>query len=105
VRERTREIGIRKAMGATPRSIVVQVLQESVLVTSVAGVTGLVLGVALLDVASRLLGDTEYFRHPQVDMRTAIEATIVLIVAGTLAGLIPARRAAAIKPVEALREE
>jgi len=105
VRERTREIGIRKAMGATPRSIISQILKESVLVTSVAGLSGLVLGVAVLDVASRFLGDTDYFRHPQVDMRTAIEATIVLVAAGTLAGLIPARRAAAIKPVEALREE
>jgi putative ABC transport system permease protein len=105
VRERTREIGIRKAMGATPRSIIAQVLQESVLVTSVAGLAGLVLGVVVLDVASRFLGATDYFRNPQVDMGTAIEATIVLILAGTLAGLIPARRAAAIKPVEALREE
>ena len=105
VRERTREIGIRKALGATPGSIVAQVLQESVLVTAIAGFAGLVLGVLVLDVASRLIGQTDFFRNPQVDISTALEATLVLVVAGTLAGLFPARRAAAIRPVEALREE
>ena len=105
VRERTREIGIRKALGATPRNIIMQVLQEAVLVTSVAGFVGLVAGVVVLDVASRTLGQTDFFRDPQVDIGTAIQATILLIIAGTLAGLFPARRAAAIRPVEALREE
>jgi putative ABC transport system permease protein len=105
VRERTREIGIRKAMGATPRTIVAQVLQESVLVTSIAGFAGLVAGVVVLDVASRFLGDSDFFRNPHVDIRTALQATFVLVLAGTVAGFIPARRAAAIRPVEALREE
>ena len=105
VRERTREIGIRKALGATPRNIIMQVLQEAVLVTSIAGFVGLVAGVVVLDVASRMIGESDFFRDPHVDIGTAVQATILLICAGTLAGLFPALRASAIRPVEALREE
>ena len=105
VRERTREIGIRKALGATPASIVGLVLQESVLITTVAGYAGLVLGVLVLEGLSRAIPDAAFFRNPQVDIRVALSATVLLVVAGPVAGFFPARRAAAIRPIEALRDE
>ncbi|MEO7794085.1 MAG: ABC transporter permease [Thermoanaerobaculia bacterium] len=105
VRERTREIGIRKALGATPASIVGLVLQESVLITTLAGYAGLVTGVLVLEGLSRAIPNAEFFRNPQVDIRVAISATVLLIVAGAVAGFFPARRAAAIRPIEALRDE
>jgi putative ABC transport system permease protein len=106
VRERTREIGIRKAVGATPRSIVSLVLLESVLITSVAGYLGLVAGVGVLEaVSSAIPAESSFFRNPQVDLRTALWATALLVVAGTIAGYFPARRAAAVQPVVALRDE
>jgi len=106
VKERTREIGIRKAIGATPRSVIGLVLKESILITAVAGYLGLVLGVAVLEGVSRILpAEAEFFRNPQVDLRTALAATAVLIVAGAVAGYFPARRAALVQPVTALREE
>ena len=104
VRERTKEIGIRKALGATPWSIVRLVLQESVLITSVAGYIGLVAGIGVLELASTHL-TTDFFRDPSVDLRIAVQATAVLVTAGVIAGLIPARRAAAVRPIEALRDE
>ena len=105
VRERTREIGVRKALGATPWSIVGLVLQESILITSVAGYLGLVLGIAVLEIAANNLPDGSFFRRPEVDLAVAVEATLLLVVAGVAAGFVPARRAAAIRPVEALRNE
>ena len=104
VKERTKEIGIRKALGATPSSIIGLILLESVFITSVAGYFGLVLGVGLLELLSPYL-ESDFFLNPEADIRIAIGATLLLIVSGVLAGLIPARRAAAIKPIVALREE
>ncbi len=109
VKERTREIGIRKALGATPFSIVSTLLMESALVTSVAGYMGLVLGVGLLELIGFVLRSAgaklPYFVNPEVDFRIAITAILLLIVVGILAGLAPAVRAAKITPIEAMRAE
>lgn len=105
VNERTKEIGIRKAMGATPSSIVSLIMQESILITTIAGYSGLVLGVGLLELVSGALGEAPFFKNPEVDMRIALSATLMLIVAGALAGFFPALRASRIQPVNALRED
>jgi putative ABC transport system permease protein len=106
VQERTREIGIRKAIGATPRSIVGLVMKESILITAVAGYLGLLAGILVLEgVATALPAESEFFRNPQIDLRVAVSATVLLVLAGAVAGFFPARRAAAIQPVVALREE
>ena len=107
VKERTKEIGIRKSMGATPGSIISLILQESILITAFAGYIGLVLGVGLLELVARNLPSEGggYFANPEVNMNVAIGATLILIVAGALAGFVPARKAAAVKPVVALRDE
>jgi putative ABC transport system permease protein len=105
VKERTKEIGIRKAVGATPGSVMRLVLHESVLVTTVAGYSGLVAGVALLEVMSHGIKGSDFFRNPSVDLGVALSATLLLVVAGGIAGFFPARRAAAVRPVDALRDE
>jgi putative ABC transport system permease protein len=105
VKERTREIGIRKALGATPANVTGQVIMEAVFVSAVAGYLGLVCGVGLLEGLSKAIPGNEMFRNPTIDIRVALYATAVLIISGALAGLIPARRAAAIRPIEALRDE
>lgn len=104
VKDRTQEIGVRKAIGATPGSVVSLILQEAILITAFAGYIGLVLGVGLLELISNQI-DTPFFRQPEVNISVAISATILLIVAGALAGFIPAKRAASIKPIDALRDE
>lgn len=104
VKERTREIGIRKSLGATPWSIITMVMQEAILITGFAGYIGLILGIGLLELVSPYI-QSEFFRNPEANLGVAVSAVIVLIVAGTIAGYVPARRAAAIKPVEALKEE
>lgn len=105
VRERTKEIGVRRALGATPFSIMSLVMREAVLVTSVAGYVGLVAGVAVLELLSWGLRGTPTFRNPAVDLATAVFAIVLLVIAGALAGFVPARRAAMIRPVVALRDE
>ena len=104
VKERTKELGIRKAIGATPKSIVGMILQESVFITAIAGYAGLLAGVGTL----ALIGDSleDYFiTSPYIDTNEAIGATVILVVFGAIAGYIPAQRAAKIKPIIALRDE
>jgi putative ABC transport system permease protein len=105
VKERTREIGIRKALGATPANVVGQVILEAVFITALAGWMGLVLGVFLMEGIASVVPGSEFFRDPTIQVDVAIYALIALIISGALAGFIPARRAAAIRPIEALRDE
>lgn len=106
VKERTREIGVKRALGAVPGQIIGQVVLESVFLTAISGYFGLVLGIALLELLNSLIGEAgETFVNPTVNLSTAITALLILIVSGAFAGLIPARKAVAIKPVEALRAE
>ncbi len=109
VKERTREIGIRKALGATPFSIISLILQESIFITAVSGYLGLVAGVVVIEGVgygmTKLAVQATYFSNPEIEFRVAITATIILVVTGAIAGLIPARKAATINPIEALRGE
>jgi putative ABC transport system permease protein len=105
VKERTKEIGIRKAIGASPASIVGLILMESILITSFAGYIGLVAGTFILEMISKYVPAFDYFRNPEVDIQTALIATAVLVVSGAVAGLWPAMKAANVKPIEALRDE
>lgn len=105
VKERTQEIGIRKAIGATPGSIIGLILMESVLITTFAGYIGLVLGVGILSLISNTITANDFFMNPQVDITIALSATLLLVISGMIAGLFPARKAAQIKPIVALRDE
>lgn len=110
IRERTNEIGIQRALGATPRLIISQIVLESVMLTTTAGYIGLSLGVGLLELVSKALerpdGNSEvFFKHPEISLTMALTALGVLIISGLFAGMIPASRAIKIKPIDALREE
>ena len=114
VKERTREFGIRKAIGAKPWSILKLIIVESVIITTFFGYIGMVLGVAANEYMDATLGhdvidtglfQTTMFVNPTVGIDVCIEATMVMVIAGTLAGLIPALKAARIRPIEALRAE
>ncbi|MCC7501348.1 MAG: FtsX-like permease family protein [Flavobacteriales bacterium] len=105
VKDRTREIGVRKALGATPGDVVGQILMEAIFVTALFGYLGLAMGVGLLELLASAIPGSEFFRDPTIDFSVALRALLALLVAGAIAGFIPARRAAAIRPIEALRDE
>jgi putative ABC transport system permease protein len=105
VKERTKEIGVRKALGAPPSAIVATVVQEAVVLTTIAGYFGLVAGVALLEAFAMIVPPDGPLAKPEIDFGTALVSVAILVVSGALAGLIPARHAARIPPVEALRAE
>lgn len=114
VKERTREFGIRKAIGAKPLSVLRLIITESVIITTFFGYIGMVLGIAANEYMNATIGQTKVnsgafeatmFYNPTVGIDVCIAATAVMVVAGTLAGLIPARKAARIRPIEALRAE
>lgn len=107
VKDRTREIGVRKALGATPRSIVTMILQEAVFITSIAGYAGLLVGFSIVYGINALMVsndvEIEYFRNPQVDFGVVVLAMLLLVLSGAIAGLLPALRAARINPVIAMK--
>lgn len=108
IKERTQEIGIQRAIGATPGKIMLHIIAESVFLTVMAGYIGLSLGVSLLEVLNQILlaaGDEVFFRNPEVNLTMALSALAVLVFSGAFAGFIPARRAIKIKPIDALRDE
>ena len=109
VKERTKEIGIQRSIGASPWKIISQIIMESVVLTSLSGMIGLVIGVAILELINYQMvssgAEAEMFKNPGVDFNIAVTALIVLIFAGIFAGFIPARKAVSIKPVEALRAD
>ena len=114
VKERTREFGIRKAIGASPGSLLRLIIIESVLITTFFGYIGMLLGISANLYMDATIGHTKVnsglfeatmFVNPTVGIDVCIEATVVMIVAGTVAGLIPARKAAHTRPIEALRAE
>lgn len=107
VKERTREIGVKRALGATPFQITAQIMLESLFLTAFAGYFGMVCGIWLLEGISALLppGGAGMFESPDVDLNVVSKALGILVISGSLAGLIPAQRAVSISPVEALRNE
>ncbi|MDG2397313.1 MAG: ABC transporter permease [Flavobacteriaceae bacterium] len=105
VKERTKELGIRKAMGASPRSVISTILLESILITTIFGYLGMISGVLLLNRIGTSLAEKYFIKNPFIDIYTAILSTIILIIFGAIAGYIPAKRASKIKPIEALNDE
>src|SRR5690606_34113382 len=104
IKERTKEIGVRKALGARPAQIINLVLLESVFITTVSGFVGLLFAWLILAALGPMI-QTDAFANPSVELSTVVTATIILIVAGVLAGLIPAMKAANVKPIVALSDK
>ena len=107
VKERTKEFGIKRALGATPSSIIIQIVLESILITSVAGIAGLIAGVFTVEGINKMMEGSEggMFANPEVDLQIAFTSIIILIISGAFAGLLPAFRAVKVRPIEALRNE
>ncbi len=109
VTERTREIGLRKALGATPASIIGMIMQESLFITAIAGYSGLVVGALLIEGIAQMLeaagGNAGFFGAPEVEFQTALMALAVLVAAGVLASVLPAAKAASVNPITALQDE
>lgn len=105
IRERTKEIGIRRSIGASPRSITTQIVLESLTLTVIAGYLGLLVGMLILEGVNAAGFKSDFFAQPEIDLNVALIALGVLVLSGLLAGFFPARRALAIKPVDALRAE
>ena len=116
VKERTREIGIRKALGATPVSIVGMILQESVFITIIAGYLGMIAGIGVVEAVASVIPDPaagngadgegmSFMGKPEIDFMVAMSATVILIIMGTIAGFIPAARAANVDPITAIRDQ
>jgi putative ABC transport system permease protein len=105
VKERTKEIGIRKALGATPKSVISTILLESVFITTLSGYAGMLIGVVIMNSIGNSLKEDYFITNPYIDFGLATTATVILILFGALAGYIPARKAARIKPIVALRDE
>jgi len=107
VKERTKEIGVRKALGATPNSIISMIVQESVFLTSIAGYLGLACGMAVIFAMQKVMEvnemELEFFHNPEVDIKLVLVALLILIISGAVAGLIPAIQAAKINPVTAMK--
>ncbi|WP_425235867.1 ABC transporter permease [Ulvibacterium sp.] len=104
VKERTKELGIRKALGATPKAVIGTILLESVFITTISGFIGMLIGIAVLSSLGEKLKDF-FITNPYIDLTMATIATIVLIIFGAIAGYVPAQRAAKIKPIVALRDD
>lgn len=106
VKERTKEIGIKRALGATPRNIITQIMTESVILTLIAGVGGLMLGVGLLSAIGILLQNGDgFFKDPQISFSVGVSSLLIIAAIGVLAGYLPARKAMNIKAIEAIRQE
>jgi putative ABC transport system permease protein len=106
VKERTKELGVRRALGATPSEVRSQIILESVFLTMIAGILGIILGAATLSIINSLTKDADFpYTNPTVPIPFIIGALVIMVVLGTLIGLIPAQRAVSIKPIDALREE
>jgi putative ABC transport system permease protein len=104
VKERTKEIGIRKALGAPPISIVTMILHESVFITMISGFIGLISSLTLLEIIGPMV-NSDFFKNPEIDFQVALTTLFLLVFAGALAGFVPAYRAARIKPIVALKDE
>jgi putative ABC transport system permease protein len=106
VKERTKELGVRRALGATPNEVRSQIILESVFLTLIAGVLGIILGAATLSIINNITKDGDFpYTNPTVPIPYVLGALVIMVVLGTLIGLIPAQRAVSIKPIDALREE
>ena len=105
VKERTKEIGIRRAIGAKPRNIIVQIITEALILTLIAGYFGLMAGIWLVEALGKAGFEGQMFKNPEVEVPVAVTALFILILSGCMAGFLPANRALRVKPVEALRYE